>query len=135
MAAGESAISLPFSIDLYGNVSKTTDQTKIWMDRVLSVIGTMHRERVMKPTFGTKIAMNVLDNADIAMESIKREIYNAFTAYLQPLKLDELDVSFDEDSATVTATITYSLPNQTKVTTAIGVATISGTKILSEELL
>ena len=55
----EIAMSLPFSIDPYGKVSSTTDQKKIWADKVRSVLGTALRERVMLPTFGTLIPYEI----------------------------------------------------------------------------
>jgi phage baseplate assembly protein W len=49
----EKTIALPFSVDPYGKVTVASDQSKIWADRVRSVIGTFLRERVMRPEFGT----------------------------------------------------------------------------------
>jgi len=134
MSAAESAISLPFTIDAYGNVAKTTDQSKIWMDRVHTVIGTAVRERVMRPSFGTQVPLSTFDSGEIAQEKIRVEIFNAFNTYLSALTLTNLDVSFDEPSATVSVDVTYSLPNNKEVNTVIGLATISGNKLISEEL-
>lgn len=131
----ETAIALPFDIDAYGNVKRTYDQSKIWADRVRSVVGTLKKERVMEPKFGTKIPLNVFESESVAEENIRREIYVAFTQFLEPLTLDEVTVTFNDEDNVIYAEVIYSLPNKEQVTTSIGVATISGTKLISEERL
>jgi phage baseplate assembly protein W len=128
----ETAISLPFGLDNYGNVKKTYDQTKIWSDRVRSVIGTLQSERVMRATFGTKIASHTFDTETVAIENITREVRSAFAVHLPALQLDSVLVSFDENESVVNVEVVYDLPNQTQVTTGVGLAYISGNKLVSE---
>ncbi|CAB4123875.1 baseplate wedge subunit [uncultured Caudovirales phage] len=134
MAASESVISLPFSVDAYGNITRSTEQSKIWMDRVHTVVGTAVRERVMRPEFGTKIPLSVFNNADTAQDSIRSEIFNAFGTYLPALTFNGVVIDFDEINDLISVDVTYSLPNNQEMNTTIGVATISGTKIISEEI-
>ena len=102
----EAAISLPFRIDGYGNVVKTTDQQKIWADRVASVIGTIKGERVMDKVFGTEIPKNMFENLPVVQEAIRREVANSFSAFLPKLRVETVDVDVDEQNGTVVATIT-----------------------------
>ena len=74
----ERAISLPFSIDSYGGVATTTDQSKIWADKVRSVLGTMLRERVMRPDFGTVIPYSLFNGETSAVDEIRGEVSKAF---------------------------------------------------------
>jgi phage baseplate assembly protein W len=130
----ERAISLPFSIDSYGNVSSTKDQSKIWADKVHSVVGTTFGERVMRSEFGTKIPFATFNGRQLVAEVTRRELFNAFAKFLPALTLQDVAVSFgDEDQ--VIAEITYSLPNQQDVTTTIGLAYISGNSPIYEEFL
>lgn len=123
----EKAISLPFSINAFGAVSFSTDQRKIWADRVRSVVGTTIGERVMRPNFGGKIAYSVYSNQDAAIEAIKTTVAEVFNSQLPLLTLDKIDSSFDESTGTVSADITYRLPNdQIIVTTTIGIIYIDG---------
>lgn len=131
----ERAISLPFSIDPYGNVSSTVDQQKIWADRVRSVIGTSLRERVMRPDFGGKIAFKVFDNQDIAESSVKTEVQQMFGSQLPLLSLQDVSTSFDEYTGTLNTTVIYKLPNDQVVSTSIGVVYISGNNPPFEEKL
>jgi phage baseplate assembly protein W len=130
----ERAISLPFSIDSYGNVSSTKDQTKIWADKVRSVVGTTVGERVMRTDFGTQIPYATFNGRQVVADATKRELYTAFAKFLPALTLQEVDVTFSEDTL-VSADVTYALPNQEEVTITVGLAYIAGDAPIYEEFL
>lgn len=129
----ESAISLPFSIDSYGRVTKTTDQSKIWADKVRSVIGTAVKERVMRPTFGTDIPSAVFENQENSIGRIQEVVSTSFSEQLPQLTLEQVETSYDEYSGTLTVSITYALPNEEVVTTTVGLIIISGNTTPYEE--
>ena len=134
--ANESAISLPFSIDPYGKVSSTTSQSKIWQDRVLSVIGTTLRERVMRPAFGTLVPYAMFDSEDDAQAEVRNEISQAFRQQLGLLTLDKVVVNFDEYTNQISVSVTYDLPNKQseQVTTTVGLISLAGKNPSLEEL-
>jgi hypothetical protein len=123
----EKAIALPFSIDPYGKVTSTIDQNKIWQDKVLSVIGTTMRERVIRPKFGTLIATKAFDNETLAEKDIQSEVEYAFNTQLGLLTLESVNTSFDAYTNTTNVEIIYGLPNNESVSTTIGLVTINGT--------
>lgn len=129
----ETAISIPFAVDSYGNVANTTSQSKIWQDRVLSAIGTLQTERVMRPKFGTKIPLELFDSSDVTLSTIQSEINKVFTNLLPLLVLDKVNVYFDESTNVVTADIVYDLPDQKKENLVIGLVVVSRTKTPYEE--
>lgn len=132
----EKAMALPFSIDFYGNVSTSTVQEKIWADKVRSVIGTMHQERVMRPNFGSGIPGLIWDTEEITMNHLEDEIRSAFTSQLSGLTLEDVDVTFDARENIITANIVYLLPNDKESTQIIGIASVpTNTTPMSEELL
>lgn len=131
----EVAISLPFVIDSYGKVGSTTEQSKIWADKVRSVIGTSLRERVMRPTFGTIIPFSLFETSDVASAEIRAEINNAFLRFLPTLTLQEVTVEFDEANNVVNASLIYALPNDEVVVTTIGIVLLRGKTPFIEELL
>ena len=131
----EVAISLPFQIDAYGKVGSTQSQAKIWQDKVLSVIGTALRERVMRPGFGTLIPYAMFENNDDAANEVRLEVAKAFNQQLQPLTLNTTDVTYDEYTNIMNVNITYSLPNSEQISTTIGLIKIDGTKPAYQELL
>lgn len=131
----EVAISLPFSIDPYGRVGSTTDQTKIWADKVRSVIGTALRERVMRPKFGTDIPLSVFENQEDAQTQIQFEVSQAFNDQLQNLNLQSISSVFDEYTGIMQVDVTYALPNDEVTSTSIGLIQIEGNAIAIEENL
>jgi phage baseplate assembly protein W len=132
--ATEKAISLPFSIDSFGKISTTTDQTKIWADKVRSVLGTSIRERVMRPTFGTLIPFSLFNSIENAVSEIEDEVRRAFSKQLQILSLLSVDIEQNNYTNDLKITVVYSLPNQEVVKTSIGYVSIQGTTPIYEEL-
>lgn len=135
MTKKEVAISLPFTINSLGVVGTTTEQSKIWADRVRSVLGTTLRERVMRPKFGTVIPFALFDGITDAASQVKTEIESAFHSQLPLLKLERTDVVFDTYTNSMTAEVVYELPNNQKATTTVGFIAIDGTIPAYEELL
>jgi phage baseplate assembly protein W len=123
--ASEYAISLPFTIDGYGNILKTSSQVEIWEDRVKSAIGTAFGERVMRSNYGTKIPEIFFDTQDTLTTGIKKEVSVVFANYLPILTLIDVLVRYDELEGTTTADVFYSLPNQTTTTTSVNIVTIN----------
>ena len=120
----ETALSLPFTVTSYGTVMSTTEQAKIWSDRVRAVIGTNIGERIMNPDFGTLVPEAFMQTTDDAENTIKTEVERAFATELPQLKFSSVTSSFDEYSTTLNVNITYGLPNAEEATTNIGIVTI-----------
>lgn len=129
----EVAISLPFSIDPYGKVTQTNDQSKIWADKVRSVIGTALRERVMRPTFGTDIPSAVYENQEDADARVQELVSSSFNTQLPRLALQSVTNTFDQYSGTLTVEVIYALPNEEVVSTTVGLIVISENLIPYEE--
>lgn len=131
----EKTISLPFSIDAYGKVSVTQDQSKIWADRVRSVIGTTIRERVMRPTFGTLIPFAIFETDSTAEAQIRVEVDKAFNEQLPLLSLQEVNISVDSYTNVLSVNVVYGLPNNEIVSTVVGLVLVDGANPIYQELL
>jgi phage baseplate assembly protein W len=131
----EKAISLPFLIDPYGRVASTQSQSKIWSDKVKSVLGTTLRERVMRPNFGTLIPYSLFNTENTAAVEIESEINKAFTEQLALLTLEKVNVTSDPYTNVLTIEVIYGLPNDEIVSTVVGLVLVQGTKPIYEELL
>lgn len=129
----EKAISLPFRFDSTGNVAKSTDQTHIWADRVRSAVGTISGERVMRSEFGSDIALISFDTVFSIEESVKDKVSALFSTTFPTLVLEDVSVFNNEVTNTVEVTVVYLLPNQERITTQVGVATLTGTLPIYEE--
>lgn len=122
----EQAISLPFSINSYGSVASTNDQSKIWADRVRFVIGTNLKERIFRPDFGTLVPKAFMEPQQSSEELIVSEVERAFPIQLSLLSLEGVKVSFDEYTNTTNVTITYGLPNGEVKNTTVAVIYVDG---------
>ena len=129
----EITMALPFSIDAYGKIASTDQQSKIWADRVRSVIGTALGERVMRPEFGTEVPYAELQTADDASSQIETTVLHAFEQQLSRLRLQQVTSVLDEYTGTLNVNIIYALPNQDLVTTTLGFASIRGNNPPIEE--
>lgn len=131
----EKAIALPFSIDSYGKVASTQEQSKIWADRVRSVIGTSLRERIMRPTFGTLIPFAMFETDSTAESQIRIEVEQAFTQQLSLLTLENVTVTVNEYTNVLSVNVIYALPNNETVSTVVGLVLVDGANPIYQELL
>lgn len=131
----EKALSLPLALDSYGRFQSTTDQRKIWADRVRMVIGTNLRERLLRPDFGTLVPSAYMETQEMASVMVTSEVEQAFSTQLTTLKLGSVDVTFDEYTNTTQVTITYDLPNGEKVETTVSFMYLQGNQPYYEENL
>ena len=129
----EVAISVPFSLDSTGNIVSTTNQDKIWADRVRAVIGTVLGERVMRPDFGTRVAFSSFETRSGAEAIIRLEIERAFILQLPLLNYVDVDFEFNETENIVLCNLLYELPNRKQATTRVGVVTVSENNPAYEE--
>jgi phage baseplate assembly protein W len=109
----EKAISLPFSFDSSGSVSYTTDEKKIWQDRVVLVVMTRLTERVMRPTFGSTAGDSVFESEDTAESIIQQAVAAGFSQWLKPLTLTEVTITVDPADGYLLATVQYRYEKET----------------------
>lgn len=122
----EQAISLPFTLGANGSIEATTDQRKIWADRVLSVIGTALGERAQRYYFGSKIHFDSFESVSAAEEQVISHISEAFSTYLPLLTFNDIQTSYSQDTGALEVTVLYSLPDETQTNTKVGTVLISG---------
>lgn len=115
----ETTLSLPFLVDSYGKLATTTDQKKIWSDRVRSVLGTNLRERLMRPEFGCLVPSAFMETQETASATIETEVDRAFSTQLSSLTLKSVDTVFGDGTGDVNITISYSLPNNELIDTTV----------------
>ena len=130
MANRETAISLPFSVNLYGRIGTTTERTKLWQDRVRSVIGTYLGERVMRPNFGADVVDAVHETSEEAEIIVENQVRQAFNTYLPTLTLTDVVTDYDESTGVLNVELVYALPDSTiedVSSTTIGLVRIAGT--------
>lgn len=99
------AISLPFSFNQSGAISYTTDEKKIWTDRVVLTLMTRLNERVMRPTFGSEVPSAAFETMDGARVLIQKSVAAAFSRWLPTLVL--VGVEVQEVDGELVADVTF----------------------------
>ena len=124
----ERAIILPFSVDGSGSILSSNSQSAIWQSRVTSAVMTGIGERVFRPQYGGTVRDAVFQTDIDAAEMISSSVSEAFTKYLPDLVFNDVSSAIDQQKGTLSLTIDYTLPNQTRgqVSLTTGVLTRSG---------
>lgn len=131
----EVTIAVPFQIDAFGRVATTSDQKKIWNDRVTMALGTLLTERVMRPEFGASLGDALFESSEFAAVKLEAEIYRVFQEHLPLLSVVNIGTTTDQATGTVTVDVVYALPNADEATTSVGIAVVASDAPLYEESL
>jgi phage baseplate assembly protein W len=102
-------ISLPFRIDGFGNIATTTDPSKIWSDRVRTVVSTYFGERVMRSNFGSFAGSMAFNEADYVSEILDSDMATAFSSWLPDITYRGAEQTLNKDG-TVSLRINYEIP-------------------------
>jgi len=106
------AISFPFSIDKSGKISSTTDPTKIYKDRVLTLLSTVVYQRPMMAGYGVDIARSLYETMDDLYASVGDSIVRAITTFLPYIQIQDIlvDLNYPIEAGTK-VTVAIALPN------------------------
>ena len=129
----QKAISLPFQFDASGAVSFTSDEKKIWQDRVVLMLMTRLGERVMRPTFGSEIQNSLFENEEAAATAIKKTVTAAFSRWLPQLQLLKVEAYSDKTDGYLIVEVFYKYnprQNEQRVKLKTAILTRSGEVIL-----
>lgn len=120
------AISLPFSFDSSGGVTYTTDEVKIWQDRIAIVVMTRLNERVMRPTYGSNTQKVALENFHSAVILAKQEIAAALSTWLPSVTLISVDgIRDQQDPDRLNIEIVFKYGNSNEATVLIKTAILN----------
>jgi hypothetical protein len=128
----ETTISLPFKLGNTGNISRTTDPAKIWADRVRSAIGTLKKERLFLPNYGSEVPGHTMDPIRSISDLISSDVASVFARHLSVLILIDTVTTVNSEEGTLEVAVTYELPTSETSTTSIGFATISSSGNITE---
>jgi phage baseplate assembly protein W len=130
----ETSIAFPFSINSSGAVATITDQPSIYSSKVRSVIGTLLKQRVMRPDFGSRLNEVLWNTESYVQNNAQDFIAQAFSLWLPMLSLTGVDVSNINDEGSIEIKILYKLPNQQDSYSVVGIVAVSGNSLSSQEI-
>lgn len=105
------SISFPFTLDPFGKTTSTTDQRKIYQDRVLTLLSTAVGERPMRPTYGTNIAAAMFENQGRVEDAINEAIRTAISTWIPELTVSNIKVIGFLDGGAVNVELNVTLPD------------------------
>lgn len=105
------AISFPFTLDPFGKTSSTTDQRKIYQDRVLTLLSTAVGERPMRPTYGTNIATAMFENQGNVEKAINDSVRSAISKWIPEVTVNDVIIKGFLDTGAVTVELNVTLPD------------------------
>jgi phage baseplate assembly protein W len=119
------AISYPFTLNVFGETTSTTDQKKIYTDRVLTLLSTSIGERPMRPTYGTNLGLAMFENQGIAEVAIPAAIRSAISTWLPALTVNEINIKNFNDGGKVEVELLLTFPDYTTGTITVRSVTLN----------
>lgn len=107
------AISYPFTFDPFGVIETTNDQTKIYQDRILTLLSTVKGERPMRPTYGTDVSRAMFENQGDAKKAIDQAVRSAISTWIPEVEVSEVNVYSADDSGKIGVEVNVVLPDFT----------------------
>lgn len=104
------AIVFPYTLDPFGETQATTTPSKIYLDRLLTLLSTQVGQRPMLPEYGTDLGRALFENEDNFRVAVKVAILTAVTTWLPELKIQNVDIDPLAEGY-VNLRITVELPN------------------------
>jgi len=105
------AINYPFTLDLFGKLEAVTTESKIYMDRMLTLLSTPKGQRPWNPDYGTDIASALFENDNDFYTAAKVAITEAMDRWLPELRITSLVLDEISSEGYANITIVAALPN------------------------
>lgn len=105
------AIRHPFTLDIFGELTATTTEAKIYLDRLLTLLSTQVGQRPMSPDYGTDIAKALFENDDDFYTAVRVAITDAVARWLPELTISSLTLEEVDDQGYANIGIVVELPD------------------------
>lgn len=116
-------ISYPFTLDAKGKVSSTTSVSKMYLDKVLTLLSTNINQRPISQDYGTDIGTALFENDNDIVLATSSAIREAIQNWLPEVKISNITVSEPNEDGVADIQLDLIFPNQVSsslnITTAI----------------
>ena len=113
------AIAFPFRIDTYGRLMTTDDPSKIYLDRLYTLLSTMANSRPMNPDYGTDLFRSLYETGQNESAALPHAIKQAVNQWLPMLVIESISVSDTNMDGQVKINVEVSLPDSTTGTVSV----------------
>lgn len=104
-------INYPFTLDGYGRIKTSTDQKKIYLDRLTTLLSTMNGQRAMRPTYGTDLARGIYENGGDFYAGMSSAIRQAVARWLPLVGINEITINEPDSEGVATVEVSVTLPD------------------------
>ena len=119
------AISWPYTLSPQGVVATTSSTTKIYLDRVLTLLSTNIGQRPMVPSYGVDWGAALFETDGDAQTAIEMGIRTAINTWISLVKVDSIKFDFDSTNGVETVIVNLILPDKTTASLPIAIATLN----------
>lgn len=116
------AISYPFTLDDFGRVITTSDQNKIILDRIVTLISTLGGQRPMRPTYGADMLKALYESGENETEAVEVGISQAIATWIPQVRILQINLSPTTEEGIANAEVLVSLPDATSATVSVNTA-------------
>ena len=104
------AINFPFTLNPFGRADTITTESKIYLDRLLTLMSTQVGQRPMLPEYGTDLARALFENEDDFFLAARTAITNAVSLWLPELRIDKLELENLDEQGFANIKVIVELP-------------------------
>lgn len=104
------ALSIPFGVDSLGRIGFSTDPAKQVADRLVSIVGTIPGERVMRPTYGVPTTSYLFaSNDSVTLARLRNDVEAAIAKYEPKVKVADLNYAQDPGTGVLGLLLSFTL--------------------------
>lgn len=119
------SIDYPYSIDPNGIVTATEDPTKLYLDRILTLLSTNVGQRPMTPEYGVDWSTALFENDGQAKLAISQAINLAVSKWLPEVTVQKIDINSAGPEGIENVVLYVKLPNDTVTNMTINAGTFN----------
>jgi len=107
------SISYPYTLDSSGVVTSTADATKIYLDKVITLLSTNLGQRPLLPTYGVDWSSALFENDNNARKAIPQAIRAAVARWLPEITINNVIITNNNYDGIENVNIILTLPDNT----------------------
>ena len=121
----KTSITYPYTVDVNGTVANSLTSTRLYIDRILTLVSTYKGQRPMLPEYGIDWSGALFENDNNARLAIPVAIREAVATWIPEVEVTDVDIKFDPLAGIEYVTLGVSLPDSTYTTMSINTATFN----------
>jgi phage baseplate assembly protein W len=119
------ALSFPYTISPSGVAQYTESPTKIYLDKVLTLLSFYVGQRPMEPKYGVNWNKSLFENDGDAQIAIPIAISEAISTWIPQVKVNAVEFVGENTNGTENVVISLKLPDDTLTSLTINTSTIN----------